>query len=87
MRHASLAAPVYNVCTGHETRILTLAQVMGELLQSTADISFAKQRPGDIRRSLGSPALATSALVVAAEVSLRDGLSHLLTDLRIGGSD
>ncbi len=82
MANASLDAPVFNVCTGRKTDILTLANTIAELLQAKADIRFADPRPGDIKHSLGDPTAAKKALSVAAETTLPDGLGHLLDAIR-----
>jgi UDP-glucose 4-epimerase len=82
MQNAALAAPVYNVCTGRKTDVLTLATTIAELLQTKAEIHFGAPRPGDIKHSLGSPVAATQNLSVAAEVGLTEGLGHLLNSVR-----
>ncbi len=82
MANASLDAPVFNVCTGRKTDILTLANTIAELLQAKADIRFADPRPGDIKHSLGDPTAAKKALSVVAETTLPDGLGHLLDAIR-----
>lgn len=82
MANASLDAPVFNVCTGRKTDILTLANTIAELLQAKADIRFADPRPGDIKHSLGNPTAANKALSVTAETALADGLGHLLDAIR-----
>jgi UDP-glucose 4-epimerase len=68
----------FNVCTGHGTTILELAETMAAVLGVTPDIHFAAARPGDIRVSIGDPARARLALGRSAQFSLGEGLSHLL---------
>ena len=89
MRHLSLdrvgptpCAQVANVCTGRETSVLALARTLGELSGHVPTIVHGPARPGDIRRSVGSPAHAVSVLGVRAEVGLRDGLGATLGSLR-----
>lgn len=82
MQKAALAAPVYNVCTGRKTDVLTLATTIAELLQTKPDIRFGAPRPGDIMHSLGNPSAAAQDLSVTAEVSLTEGLGHLLNSVR-----
>jgi UDP-glucose 4-epimerase len=83
MQNASLQAPVYNVCTGRKTDVLTLANTIAELLQVKPDIRFDEPRPGDIKHSLGDPAAAAQALSVRATVTLAGGLGHLLNAIRL----
>ncbi len=77
MEGASIEVPVFNVCTGRETSVLTLAETMADLLSTPLSIEFQPARNGDIRRSLGSPVLASAALRVAAETRFAAGLEHL----------
>ena len=77
MEGASVAAPVFNVCTGRETSVSFLAETMAALLGAPLKLEFLPSRPGDIRHSLGSPANAVSALNVAAETTLASGLEQL----------
>ena len=71
-------AYVSNVCTGRETSVLALAETLGRLCRSNAPIGHGPARPGDIRRSVGSPARARSLLGVSADVALADGVARLL---------
>lgn len=89
MRHLSLdrvgpvpCAQVANVCTGRETSVLDLARTLGELSGHVPTVVHGPARPGDIRRSVGSPAHAACVLGVRAEVGLREGLDATLESLR-----
>ena len=75
-------AGVLNVCTGHETSIADLAQVIGDIAGVAVELTYGPERAGDIRRSVGSPALAKAMLGVSAEVGLRRGLERLMESLR-----
>ncbi len=77
-------ALVLNACTGRETSILQLAQTLASLLDSTPDVAMGPARPGDIVRSVGSPALAELTLGLSAQTTLRDGLAVTLASLRAG---
>jgi len=68
---------VLNVCTGKATSILDLAETIAKVHGATADIRFEPARSGDIRASLGDPALATRTLGHRAGTSLFDGLSRM----------
>ncbi|WP_417512929.1 NAD-dependent epimerase/dehydratase family protein [Minwuia sp.] len=68
----------YNVCTGVETSVLDLANIVAEICGTEADITFADARTGDIRTSIGNPAKATAAFNVPAQMAFRDGLKLTL---------
>jgi UDP-glucose 4-epimerase len=70
-------ASVLNVCTGRETSIAELAEILGQLSGRPPVIRPGAPRPGDIGRSVGDPGRAWAALGVAAGVELRDGLRSL----------
>src|SRR5512138_1756255 len=72
--HPDAAGKIFNVCTGIETRLLDLLDVMYELLPNAPKHTFAPPRAGDIYRSLGHPQKAANVLGFRAEVSLADGL-------------
>ena len=76
------AGLVLNACTGVETSVVELAQIIGELLVCQPDIRNAPARPGDIGRSVGSPALAASSLGLRAQTRLPDGLALTLAGLQ-----
>jgi UDP-glucose 4-epimerase len=69
---------VLNVCTGRETSIVDLADILGDVLGRTPVIRTGAARAGDIGRSVGDPGRAWAALGVAAGVELREGLRNLL---------
>jgi UDP-glucose 4-epimerase len=71
-------AEVFNVCTGRETSVAVLARLVGELAGTATATVHGPARSGDIRRSVGDPALAKARLGVAASTQLRDGLRVLL---------
>jgi UDP-glucose 4-epimerase len=74
---AKPSASVLNVCTGRETSIAELAEILGELSGRPPVVRLGTPRPGDIGRSVGDPARAWAALGVAAAVELRNGLRSL----------
>ena len=70
-----VSGTVLNACTGRETAVLELAQVIGEVLGCEIATRQGPARAGDIRRSVGSPGLASKVLgLTAAGVELRAGL-------------
>ena len=80
--HPAAAGGIFNVCTGVETRLLDLLDVMYELLPSSPTHQFAPPRPGDIYRSVGSPQKAAEVMGFRAEVSLADGLKEVIDWMR-----
>ncbi|HEX6271304.1 MAG TPA: SDR family NAD(P)-dependent oxidoreductase [Anaerolineales bacterium] len=80
--HPAAAGKIFNICTGLETRILDLLDVMYELLPDAPKPEFAAPRPGDIYRSVGSPQKATDVMGFRAEVSLVDGLKETIDWMR-----
>lgn len=80
--HADAAGKIFNVCTGVETRLLDLLEVMHELVPNVPPPQFAAPRPGDIYRSVGSPQKAAEVLGFRAEVSLVDGLRETVDWMR-----
>lgn len=71
-------ASVYNLCTGRETSVLTLAATLAEITGTTLRMRHEAARAGDIRRSLGNPAAMTVAFGLPANTRLSDGLKHTL---------
>lgn len=80
--HPHAAGKIFNICTGVETRLLDLLDVMYELLPDSPTHQFAAPRPGDIYRSVGSPRKAADELGFRAEVSLVDGLKEVIDWMR-----
>jgi UDP-N-acetylglucosamine/UDP-N-acetyl-alpha-D-glucosaminouronate 4-epimerase len=74
--HAKAAGKIFNICTGVETRLLDLLDVMYELVPNAPQPEFAAPRAGDIYRSVGSPQKAADVMGFRAEVSLVDGLKE-----------
>jgi len=80
--HPNAAGKVFNVCTGVETRLLDLLDVMYELLPNAPTHELAPPRAGDIYRSVGSPQKAADLLGFRAQVSLADGLQEVIDWMR-----
>jgi len=80
--HPHAAGKVLNICTGVETRLLDLLDVMYELLPNAPMPEFAEPRPGDIYRSVGSPQKASDVMGFRAQVSLVDGLKETIDSMR-----
>jgi nucleoside-diphosphate-sugar epimerase len=82
--HPSAPGRVFNICTGQETRILDLIEILQDLFPSAPAPEFAEPRAGDIYRSIGSPQMAADLLGFRAEVSLAEGLKQTAEWMRAG---
>ena len=80
--HLNAAGKIFNICTGVETRILDLLDVMYELLPNVPSHEYAAPRAGDIYRSVGSPQKAADVMGFRAQVSLVDGLKETIDWMR-----
>ena len=80
--HPNAAGKVFNVCTGLETRLLDLLDVMYELFPGAPEPEFAAARAGDIYRSVGSPRKAADVMGFRAVVSLVEGLKETIDWMR-----
>jgi nucleoside-diphosphate-sugar epimerase len=76
--HPNAAGKIFNICTGVETRLLDLLDVMYELLPNAPAHVHAAPRAGDIYRSVGSPQKAADEIGFHAQVSLVDGLKEVI---------
>jgi UDP-glucose 4-epimerase len=74
--HPKAAGQVFNICTGVETRLLDLLDVMRGIFPDAPPAEFTAARMGDIHRSLGSPQKAKDLLGFSAQTSLADGLEE-----------
>lgn len=84
--HPNAAGKIFNICTGIETRLLDLLDVMYELLPDVPTHTFAAPRAGDIYRSVGSPQKAAEVMDFRAQVSLVDGLKEVIDWMRTSKS-
>ena len=80
--HPKAPGKIFNICTGVETRIMDLLNIMYELVPNAPQPEFAAPRAGDIYRSVGSPQKAADVIDFHAEVSLVDGLKETLDWMR-----
>jgi UDP-glucose 4-epimerase len=74
--HPLAAGQVLNICTGVETRLLDLLEVLFKLFPGAAAPVFAQPRAGDIYRSVGNPGKAAQLIGFMPEVSLAEGLKE-----------
>ena len=80
--HAGAPGRIFNICTGIETRLLDLLDIMYELIPNVPPPQFDAPRAGDLYRSVGSPQKARDILGFHAEVSLVDGLKETIDWMR-----
>jgi UDP-glucose 4-epimerase len=71
-------AAVANVCTGTGISVNELVRMLADGYGVTPRIGHGPARPGDIRQSVGDPALAESLLGLRAKVGLAEGLRGTL---------
>lgn len=80
--HPDAPGQVFNVCTGQETRLLDLLEVLYRLFPGAPQPIFTTPRPGDIYRSVGSPVFTAQTIGFRAQVSLADGLAETVEWMR-----
>ena len=80
--HPNAAGNIFNVCTGIETRLLDLLEVLYDLFPNAPQHEFVPPRAGDIYRSVGSPQKAANDIGFRTQVSLADGLSETVEWMR-----
>ena len=76
--HPNAPGQVFNICTGDETRIIDLIEILMDLFPSAPAPEFAPLRSGDIYRSVGSPRKAMELLGFKPLTSLADGLKSVV---------
>lgn len=81
-QHPNAPGQIFNICTGIETRILDLLEVLFDLFPNIPQPVFAEPRPGDIYRSIGNPHKAADIMDFRAQVSLADGLKEAVDAMR-----
>lgn len=67
----------YNVCTGHAVSLKQVLAIYRELFPNAPPTEFASGRIGDIRHSLGDPALLREMLQFSAQTPFAQGLREL----------
>jgi len=74
--HPTAPGRVFNICTGLETRIIDLVEILQDLFPTAPAPEFSEPRAGDIYRSIGSPQQAADLLDFRAETTLAEGLER-----------
>ncbi len=80
--HPAAPGQIFNICTGIETRIIDLIEVLQDLFPAAPAPTFAPARAGDIYRSIGSPQKAADLIGFRAQVTLDAGLKESVEWMR-----
>lgn len=83
--HPAAPGQIFNVCTGVETRLLDLLDILYEIFPNAPKHVHADPRLGDIYRSIGTPKKIMDALGFKPQVSLVDGLYEAVEAMRNSG--
>lgn len=81
--HPAAPGKIFNVCTGVETRLLDLIDILYELFPNAPKHIHAEPRAGDIYRSIGTPKKIMDTLGFKPSISLADGLYEAVEAMRI----
>lgn len=81
-QHPAAPGQIFNVCTGIETRLLDLLDVLYEFFPNAPKHVHAEPRAGDIYRSLGTSQKAMDMLGFQPQVSLVDGIKEAVEEMR-----
>lgn len=80
--HPKAAGQIFNVCTGVETKLLDLLDILYELFPNAPKHIHAEPRAGDIYRSIGTPKKIIDTLGFKPQVTLADGLAEAVEVMR-----
>lgn len=81
MQVADLSAGVFNVCTGRATSLLELLAVLKAVTGKHVALAWGAARSGDVKDSLGDPALFRRHTGMTSSVALEAGLADLVSAL------
>jgi UDP-glucose 4-epimerase len=73
---------IFNVCTGVETRLLDLLDILYEIFPNAPKHVHAEPRAGDIYRSIGTPKKIMETLGFKPNVTLAEGLKEAVEEMR-----
>lgn len=83
-RHSDAPGQIFNVCTGVETRLLDLLDILYEIFPNAPKHVHAEPRAGDIYRSIGTPSKAMNILEFRPQVTLSEGIKEAVEEMRVG---
>ena len=81
-QHPAAPGQIFNVCTGVETRLLDLIDILYEFFPNAPKYVHAEPRAGDIYRSIGTPKKAMDTLGFKPQITLADGLFEAVESMR-----
>jgi len=81
-RHPDAPGQVFNVCTGVETRLLDLVDILYGIFPNAPMHIHSEPRAGDIYRSIGTPKKAMNILEFRPQVTLADGVREAVEVMR-----
>ncbi len=76
--HPAAEGQIFNICTGQETTLLSLAEESFKFFPNAPQPLFTNPRNGDISRSIGCPKKAFDLLGFKAQVPLSEGLEKTI---------
>jgi UDP-glucose 4-epimerase len=80
--HPKAPGQIFNVCTGVETKLLDLLDILYKIFPNAPKHVHAEPRAGDIYRSIGTPKKIMETLGYKPQVSLADGLAEAVEVMR-----
>jgi UDP-glucose 4-epimerase len=81
-RHPAAPGQIFNVCTGIETRLLDLLDILYKIFPNAPRHIHAEPRVGDIYRSIGTPSKAMNILEFRPQITLADGIKESVEEMR-----
>jgi UDP-glucose 4-epimerase len=81
-QHPAAPGQIFNVCTGVETRLLDLLDILYQIFPNAPKHIHAEPRAGDIYRSIGTPKKIMDTLGFKPQVSLADGVKEAVEAMR-----
>jgi UDP-glucose 4-epimerase len=81
-QHPAAPGQIFNVCTGIETRLLDLLDILYEIFPNAPKHIHAEPRAGDIYRSIGTPKKIMDTLGFKPKVTLSEGLKEAVEEMR-----
>jgi nucleoside-diphosphate-sugar epimerase len=81
-QHSAAPGQIFNVCTGVETRLLDLLDILYGIFPDAPMHIHAEPRAGDIYRSIGTPTKAMETLGFKPQVTLAEGVKEAVEEMR-----
>ena len=81
-QHSAAPGQTFNVCTGVETRLLDLLDILYRIFPNAPKHIHAEPRAGDIYRSIGTPQKIMDTLGFKPQVTLADGVKEAVEAMR-----